>query len=184
MGCAPRRIWRPGSLDRGVWHVSLNTDTSNETHQGPPDGTQGYLAACYRNIVDTKPSHFSKSNPESDRKSNRKPKKPNGPSRKSNRLTKKQILRTFLPHWIITWADWCGAMFAFAANYGPFYKSNGASEIQFALHYSRPSEFALRKLCTNINQSYLIWAAVLCRHVSPTKNQGYWDQQSNRPRRR
>ena len=71
--------------------MSLNTDTSNETHQGPPDGTQGYLAACYRNIVDTKPSHFSKSNPESDRKSNRKPKKPNGPSRKSNRLTKKKI---------------------------------------------------------------------------------------------
>ena len=27
-------------------------------HQGTPDGTQGYLAACYRNIVDTKPSHF------------------------------------------------------------------------------------------------------------------------------
>ena len=58
MGCAPKRIWRPGSLDRGVRHVSINLDTSNETHQGPPDGTQGYLAACYRNIVDTKPSHF------------------------------------------------------------------------------------------------------------------------------
>ena len=40
------------------------------------------------------------------------------------------------------------------------------------------------KICTNINQPYLIWAAVLCRHVPPTKNQGYWDQQSNRPRRR
>ena len=74
--------------------MSLNTDTSNETHQGPPDGTQGYLAACYRNIVDTKPSHFFTPNPESDRKSNRKPKKPNGPNRKSNRLTKKQIPRT------------------------------------------------------------------------------------------
>ena len=58
MGCAPKRIWRPGSLDRGVRHMSINLDTSNETHQGPPDGTQGYLAACYRNIVDTKPSHF------------------------------------------------------------------------------------------------------------------------------
>ena len=55
--------------------MSINLDTSNETHQGPPDGTQGYLAACYRNIVDTKPSHFSKPNPESDRKSNRKPEK-------------------------------------------------------------------------------------------------------------
>ena len=75
MGCAPKRIWRPGSLDRGVRHVSINLDTSNETHQGPPDGTQGYLAACYRNIVDTKPSHFSKSNLKSDRKSNRRPEK-------------------------------------------------------------------------------------------------------------
>ena len=58
MRCAPTRIWRPGSLDRGVRHVSKNLDTSNETPQGPPDGTQGYLAACYRNIVDTKPSRF------------------------------------------------------------------------------------------------------------------------------
>ena len=71
--------------------MSINLDTSNETHQGPPDGTQGYLAACYRNIVDTKPSDFSKSNPKSDRKSNRRPeKKPNGPNRKSNSLTKKK----------------------------------------------------------------------------------------------
>ena len=54
--------------DRGVWHVSINLDTSNETHQGPPDGTQEYLAACYRNIFDTKSSHFSKPNPDSDRK--------------------------------------------------------------------------------------------------------------------
>ena len=38
--------------------MSMNLDTSNETHQGPPDGTQGFLAACYRNIVDTKSSVF------------------------------------------------------------------------------------------------------------------------------
>ena len=42
--------------------MSINLDTSNETHQDPLDGTQEYLAACYRNIVDTKPSHFSMSN--------------------------------------------------------------------------------------------------------------------------
>ena len=58
--------------------------------QGPPDGKQGYLAACYRNIVDTKPSHFSKPNPESDRKSNRKPEKEEWTERKLNRLTKKK----------------------------------------------------------------------------------------------
>ena len=50
-------------------------DTSNETHQGPPNDTQGYQTACYRNIVDTKPLYFSKSNSESYRKSNRKPEK-------------------------------------------------------------------------------------------------------------
>jgi len=34
--------------------VSINLiDTSNETHQGPPDGTQGYFTACYRSIIDT-----------------------------------------------------------------------------------------------------------------------------------
>ena len=52
-----------------------NLDTSNETHQGPPDGTQGYLAACYGNFVYTKPSHFLKPNPKSDQKSDRKPEK-------------------------------------------------------------------------------------------------------------
>ena len=149
----------PRTVRRDIWRLAIRTSSIPSLH------------------------FFFSPNPEWDRLSNRKPKKQNGPNRKSNRLTKKKILRTFLPHWIITWADWCGAMFALAANYGPFYKSNGAAEIQFAVHYSRPIEFALCKLCTNINQPYLIWAAVLCRHVPPTKDQGYWDQQSNRPRR-
>ena len=37
---------------------------------------EGYLAACYRDISDTKPFHFSKPNPKSDRTSNIKPEKP------------------------------------------------------------------------------------------------------------
>ena len=37
---------------------------------------EGYLAACYRGISDTKPFHFSKPNPKSDRTSNGKPEKP------------------------------------------------------------------------------------------------------------
>ena len=37
--------------------------------------------------------------------------------------------------------------------------------------YFRPNESALRKLCTSINQPYLIWAAVLCRYVPPQKDQ-------------
>ena len=43
-------------------------------------------------------------------------KKPNGPNRKSNRLTKKQNSTYLVPRWIITRADWCGAMFAQASN--------------------------------------------------------------------
>ena len=39
--------------------------------------------------------------------------------------------------------------------------------------YLRPNESALRKICTSINQPYLIWAAVNC-HVPPPK-QGDWD---------
>ena len=34
--------------------------------------------------------------------------------------------------------------------------------------YLRPNESALRKICTSINQPYLIWAAVNC-HVPPPK---------------
>ena len=37
---------------------------------------EGYLAACYLHISDTKPFHFSKPNPKSDRTSNGKPEKP------------------------------------------------------------------------------------------------------------
>ena len=49
--------------------------------------------------------------------------------------------------------------------------------------YFRLNESVLRKLCTNINQPYLIWAAVLCRHVPSQKDQGDWDPQSQKMRR-
>ena len=68
-------------------------------------------------------------------------------------------------------------------SYEPSYKKNGDAEIQFAVRYFRPNESALYKLCTNIDQPYLIWAAVLCRHVPPPKDQGHYYQQSNRPKR-
>ena len=64
---------------------------------------------------------------------------------------------------------WCKV----CISYEPSYKNNGDAEIQFAVRYFRPNESALYKLCTNINQSYLIWAAVLSRHVPPTKDQGF-----------
>ena len=43
-------------------------------------------------------------------------KMPNGPNRKFNRLTKKKKSTYLVPHWIITWAVWCGATFALATN--------------------------------------------------------------------
>ena len=58
-------------------------------------------------------------------------------------------------------------------SYEPSYKNNGAGEIQFAVRYIRSNESALRKLCANIHQPYLIWAAVLRRHFLATMDQGY-----------
>ena len=51
------------------------------------------------------------------------------------------------------------------------------------LSFVKLNESVLRKLCTNINQPYLIWAAVLCPHVPSQKDQGDWDPQSKKMRR-
>ena len=105
-------------------------------------------------------------------------KEPNGPIRKSNCLTKKKI-----PHTLCHTEFLLGLIDVVqgCVSNEPFYENNVAVEIPFAARYSRPSESALRKLCTNINQPYLIWAAVIC-HVPPPKDQWYWDPQSNRPK--
>ena len=71
----------------------------------PPDGSQGYLAACYRKIVDTKPSHFFKPNSEPDRKSNRKPEKAEWTEPKIKLLKEEKNSTYLVPLWIITWAD-------------------------------------------------------------------------------
>ena len=108
-------------------------------------------------------------------------KEPNGPKRKCNFLIKKKIPHTLChTEFLLGLID----VVQCCVSNERFYGNNVAVEIPFAVRYSRTSESALRKRCTNINQPYLIWAAVLCRHVPPTKDQGYWDQQSNRPRRR
>ena len=107
-------------------------------------------------------------------------KKRNGPNRKFNRLTKKKNPHTLChTELLLGLIDVVQSLHQLRKSC----KSNGAAEIQFAVRYFRPNGSALRKLCTNINQPYLIWAAVLCRHVPPTKDQRYWNQQSNRPRR-
>ena len=163
--------------------VHKTFDTSNETHQGLPDGSQGYLAACYRNIVDTKPSHFLSRirNQIEIQIENRK--KPNGPNRKLNRLKRKKI-----PHTLCHFGLLLGLIdvvqclhklrtLAFLQTQ----RCRGNSICQL-LPYYRLSESALCKLCTSINQPYLIWAAVHCPHVPQPKDQGDWDPQSNKPR--
>ena len=95
-------------------------------------------------------------------------KEPNEPIRKSNRLTKKKIPRTLCHNeFLLGLID----VVQSCVSNEPSYENNVAVEIPFAVRYFRPSESALRKLCTNINQPYLIWAAVICRHVPPPKDQ-------------
>ena len=107
-------------------------------------------------------------------------KKRNGPNRKSNRLTKKKIhIPCATLNYYLGWLMRCKV----CTSYEPSYKNNSAAKIQSAVRYFRPNESALYKLCTNIDQPYLIWAAALCRHVPPPKDQGHYYQQSNRPKR-
>ena len=158
------------------WHLEWNTPGS----PGRYAGIFGGLLSKYRRYQAFTVFRSRIRNQIASRMENRKTM--NGPNRKSNRLTKKRKSTYLVPRWIITWADWCGARFALS--WEPSCKNNGAVEIQFAVRYFKPNESALRKLCTNINQPYLIWAAVLSRHVPPTQDHAYWGQQSNRPRRR
>ena len=80
-------------------------------------------------------------------------KMPIGPNRKFNRLTKKKFhIRCATLNYYLGWLMRCKVCFS----YEPSYKINGAAEIQFAVRYFRSNESALRKLCTNINQPYLI----------------------------
>ena len=59
---------------------------------------EGYLATCYRDIIsDTKPFHFSKPNPKSDRTSNGKPEKPKiDVTAKHGRVNNKEKTSTYL----------------------------------------------------------------------------------------
>ena len=79
----------------------------------------------------------------------------NGPNRKLNCLTKKKNPHTLFHHYL-GWLMRCKVCIRYELSY----KNNVASEIQSAVRYFRPNESDLYKLCTNINQPYLIWAAV------------------------
>ena len=109
---------------------------------------------------------------------------PNGPNRKSNRLKEGKIPRT-LGHVELLLGPIDEVQCLRFLRREPSFKNNVACRgVKFAVRYRSLSESTLRKLCANIDQPYLIWDAVLCRHVPPPKNQGYWDAQSNTPRRR
>ena len=71
-------------------------------------------------------------------------KKPNGPNRKSDRLTKKKNSTYLVPCWIfcLGWLMWCKVCTSFE----PSYKNNVAVEIQFAVRYFRPNESDLQNL--------------------------------------
>ena len=147
----------PRTVHRNIWRLAIETSSIPSFH---------IFRSWIRNQIECRIE---------DRK------KPNGPNRKSNRLRKKQNSTYLVPRWIITRADWCGAMFAQATNL----LTKTTLPWKFNLPHAILDQTSLIcKICTNINQPYLIWAAVLCRHVPPTKDQGYWDQQSNRPGRR
>ena len=70
-------------------------------------------------------------------------KKPNGPNRKSDRLTKKKNSTYLVPCWIfcLGWLMWCKVCTSFE----PSYKNNVAVEIQFAVRYFRPNESVFAK---------------------------------------
>ena len=89
------------------------TLTPRMKHTRVPRTVRGDIwRLAMENFVHTKPSHYLKPNPKSDRKSSRKPKKTNGSNRKSNLLKNNKISTYLVPHRIITWTDWCGTIFA------------------------------------------------------------------------
>ena len=133
----------PKTVRRDIWRLAIETSSIPSLHN--------FRSRILRNQV-------------ASRVENRK--EPNGPSRRSNQLTKKKIPHTLFHYylgWLIRWKV--------CISHEPFFKNNVAVEIIIAVRYFRPSKSALRKLCTNINQPYLIWATALCRHFRPPKDQ-------------
>ena len=92
MGCAPTRIWSPGSLDRGVSHVSINLRlTPRMKHTRVPRTIRRDIRRLAIETSSILSLHIFRRrirNHIASRIENRK--KPNGPNRKFNRLTKKK----------------------------------------------------------------------------------------------
>ena len=82
----------PRTVRRDIWRLAIETSSIPSLH---------IFRSRIRNEIES-------------RIENRK--KLNWPNRKSNRLTKEKKSTYLVPHWINTWADWCGARFALAMN--------------------------------------------------------------------
>ena len=164
--------------------MSINLDTSNETHQGPRTVRRDIWRLALEASSIPSLYIFEAESEIRSKVESKTVNKPNGPNRKSNRLKQEKIPRT-LGHVELLLGPIDVVQCLRFLRREPSFKNNVACRgVQFAVRYCRPSESRLRKLCTNIDQPYLIRDAVLCRHVPPPKDQGYWDAQSNRPRRR
>ena len=146
--------------------MSINLiDTSNETHQGPPDGTQGYFTACYRSIIDTMAFTFFEA--ESGIKSKIKSKtRKSRMDRIENLSAKKRKKSTYLDPRVVFRLGLIDVVQRLHKLRTYLLRETTLPRIFkcliCCLRYSRPRETVLRKLCTNIDQPYLIWAAVLC----------------------
>ena len=144
MGCAPTRIWR----------LNETKECDMCPHTRVP---QTVCRDIWQLAIETSsiPSlHIIRSRIRNQIENR---KEPNEPIRKSNRLTKKKIPRTLChTEFLLGLID----VVQSCVSNEPSYEKNVAVEIPFAVRYFRPSRSALRKLCTNINQPYLIWAAV------------------------
>ena len=160
--------------DWGVWHVSINLDWHLEWNT---PGSPRRYAGIFGGLLSKHPRYqaFTFFEAESGIRSKvelKAGREPNRPIRKSNRLTKKKIPHTLChTEFLLGLID----VVQCCISKEPSYRNSVAVEIPFAVRYSRQNESALRKLCTNINQPYLIWDAVLCRQVPPPKDQWYWD---------
>ena len=144
------------------WHLEWNTPGSPETERRD-------LAASYRDIIDTKPLRFLKPNPEISWKSNRKPEKDEW----TEPIEKPKRRKQGNPHTFPT-LKYLNLGRLMRCNvcekYEPFCKKKKmTAEIQFVSYATsgQTRQLLRRKLCTNINQPYLIWAAVLCHVPQP-----------------
>ena len=118
----------PRTVRRDIWRLAIRTSSIPSLH---------IFQSRIRNEIES-------------RIENRK--KRNGPNRKSNRLTKEKKSTYLVPHWSITWADWCGARFALATN--------------LLRRRTMPRKFKLRYAISG--QASLLYANFVPTSISPT----------------